>query len=67
MSELRKVNLKKNSSSNMMIKTKNQVKSYEEDKRRQIEYINDITNLLKVHNEKIAPIVENYKRRRNQV
>ena len=67
MSQLRKVNLKKDSSSNTMIKTKSQVKSYEEDKRRQIEYINSITNLLQAHNEKIAPIVENYKRRRDQV
>lgn len=64
MGQLRKVNLSGNSNK---IKTKKEVRSYEESKKEQIAYINAITDLLKEHNEKITPIVENYKRRTGQV
>lgn len=65
MGQLREVNLTENYKKK--IKTKGQVRSYEESKKEQIEYINSIANLLKAHNEKIAPIVESYKRRTGQL
>ena len=65
MGQLREVNLTKNYANK--IKTKKEVRSYEESKKEQIAYINAITDLLKEHNEKITPIVENYKRRTGQV
>ena len=65
MGQLREVNLTKNYANK--IKTKKEVRSYEESKKEQIAYINAISDLLKEHNEKITPIVENYKRRTGQV
>lgn len=65
MGQLRQVNLTKNYTNK--IKSKKEVRNYEESKKEQIAYINAITDLLQAHNEKIAPIVENYKRRTGQV
>lgn len=43
--------------------SKGGVKNYEEDKANTIAYINAVADLLKKHNEQIAPIVESYKKR----
>lgn len=65
MSQLRKVNLGNNKSTTPKMMTHEQVTNYEDDKQQIINTINSIANLLNNHNEKIAPIVESYKRRNN--
>lgn len=63
MSQLREVNLNNGRSNAPKIMSQGEVADYETDKQNTINYLNSIADLLIDHNQKIAPIVDSYKRR----
>ena len=65
MSQLREVNLNNGRSNTPKMMSQGEVADYEADKQNTINYLNAIASLLNDHNQKIAPIVDSYKRRNN--